>query len=217
MNKKIRIRDDNAQAQEPEMAEEMAPNNEVAPEEAPSDPETDTGPDQEVQDEDPVEVLDQQLEAALEEKKKAEDKLLRVAAEFDNYKKRLEKQWADFKKYAHESVIRDLLSVVDNLERAIVASKETADQHECLLSGVDMTLTEILKVFEKFGVTRIEALGRPFDPNFHEAVARRETEDTDANIVIEEYQKGYMIHDRLLRPAMVVVSAGRKNGDSAGG
>jgi len=217
LNKKIRIRDDNAQAQEPEMAEEMAPNNEVAPEEAPSDPETDTGPDQEVQDEDPVEVLDQQLEAALEEKKKAEDKLLRVAAEFDNYKKRLEKQWADFKKYAHESVIRDLLSVVDNLERAIVASKETADQHECLLSGVDMTLTEILKVFEKFGVTRIEALGRPFDPNFHEAVARRETEDTDANIVIEEYQKGYMIHDRLLRPAMVVVSAGRKNGDSAGG
>jgi len=217
LSKKIRIRDDNAQAQEPEMAEEMAPNNEVAPEKAPSEPEPDASRDEEFQEEDPVEVLDQQLEAALEEKKKAEDKLLRVAAEFDNYKKRLEKQWADFKKYAHESVIRELLSVVDNLERAIVASKETADQNECLLSGVNMTLTEILKVFEKFGVTRIDALGRPFDPNFHEAVARRETDDTGANVVIEEYQKGYMIHDRLLRPAMVVVSAGRQKGDSAGG
>ncbi|ABW65879.1 nucleotide exchange factor GrpE [Desulfosudis oleivorans] len=217
MSKKIRIRDDNTRAQEPEMAEEADLNTEDWPEEASPKAETDTGPDQEVQEEDPIEVLDQQLEAALEEKKKVEDKLLRAAAEFDNYKKRLEKQWADFKKYAHEAVIRELLSVVDNLERAIVASKDTADQNECLLSGVDMTLTEILKVFEKFGVTRIDALGRSFDPNFHEAVARRETDDTDANIVIEEYQKGYMIHDRLLRPAMVVVSAGRKNGNSAGG
>jgi len=168
-------------------------------------------------EEDPVEVLAGQLEAALKEKEAIQDKYLRAAAEFDNYKKRLERQWEDFKKYAHESVIRELLTVADNLERAIAAAKEEPAPNECLVSGVDMTLKEIWRVFDKFGVTPIIAMGRTFDPNFHEAVARRESEDADANIIIEEYQKGYMIHDRLLRPSMVVVSAGKKKSDVTDG
>lgn len=208
MSKKVHIRDGKTQDQPEQEETEPVPVDEAVPVDA------DAGKNRE---EDPVEVLAGQLETALKEKEALQDRFLRSAAEFDNYKKRLERQWEDFKKYAHESVIRELVIVADNLERAIAAAKEEPVQNECLVSGVDMTLKEIWKIFEKFGVTRISALGQPFDPNFHEAVARRESDGADANTVIEEYQKGYMIHDRLLRPSMVVVSAGAKKTDVADG
>lgn len=157
--------------------------------------------------------LEAQLEAARKEAQENYDRFLRVSAEFENYKKRAAREMADFKKFANESFVQQLLPVVDNLERAIAACSENdAAASGGVLQGIRMTLDEILKVFEKFVVKPIHALGQPFDPNFHQAVMQKETDKDPGNTVIEELQKGYTIHDRLLRPAMVVVSkAGEKD------
>ncbi len=161
-----------------------------------------------------IRILEEDKGRLEEEKERLNDRYLRTSAEFDNYKKRLDRQWEEFKRYAHESLVKELLPVVDNLERALAAAcGENDQQTEGLLQGVEMTLQEILKIFERFHVVPIQALGEPFDPNFHQAVARQETEEVEENRVLEEYQKGYMIHDRLLRPSMVVVAT-RKTADA---
>jgi len=155
---------------------------------------------------DPIKDLEAQLEDKEQEAKENYDRLLRVSAEFENYKKRTSRELEEFRKFANQSLIKELLSVVDNLELAMNSANghETIDQG--LLQGLDMTHTEILKVFEKFNVKPIEAKGRIFDPTFHEAVMQEETDEFDENTVINELQKGYLIHDRLLRPSMVVVA-----------
>ena len=101
--------------------------------------------------------------------------------------------------------------MVDNLERALQTSgnNEKTDIDSCVIEGVEMTLNEILRILKKFQVTPIEAVGKPFDPAFHEAMMQEESDKFPENTVISEFQKGYMIHDRLLRPAMVIVSKGK--------
>ncbi len=139
------------------------------------------------------------------------DHMLRVSAEFENYKKRSQRHMEDFKKYANEMLLKELLSVVDNLERAILSSESlSADAPDaCIVEGVGMTLKEIMRVLEKFHVTPMDALGKPFDPVFHEAVMREASDTYPENTVCNVLQKGYMLHDRLLRPAMVSVAAGQ--------
>ena len=112
----------------------------------------------------------------------------------------------DFRKFANESFIKEMLPVVDNLDRAIESSSNDKNTNTSVVEGVNMTLIEILKVFEQFGVKPFESLGKTFDPGFHQAVMQEENEDYPENTVLNELQKGYLIHDRLLRPAMVVVS-----------
>jgi len=150
--------------------------------------------------------IEAKLEAKEEEAKETYDRLLRVSAEFENYKKRAAREMEDFRKYANQSLLKEMLSVVDNLELAINSSNEGQKNDESLIKGLNLTLNEILKLFEKFDVRPIEALGKTFDPVYHEAVMREETDDYPENTVISEFQKGYLIHDRLLRPAMVVVA-----------
>jgi molecular chaperone GrpE len=136
------------------------------------------------------------------------DRLLRLSADFENYKKRMNRQMEDLRKYANEFLLKDLLSVVDNLERAVStpAEKTVEALDSCVLEGVEMTLAEIKKLLTRSHVTPIEALGKPFDPAYHEAVMQAASADHPENTVINEFQKGYLIHERLLRPAMVVVS-----------
>lgn len=153
-----------------------------------------------------AEPLEEKLSAAIHEAKETYDRFLRVSAEFDNYKKRTAREMESFKKYANESLIKDLLPVIDNLERALQSSDKEPGDSACIAEGVGMTLKEILKVLEKYNVTQVESLEKPFNPAFHEAVMRVENNDHPENTVIEEYQKGYLLHDRLIRPAMVVVS-----------
>ena len=155
---------------------------------------------------DPVKDLEAQLEAKEQEAKENYDRLLRVSAEFDNYKKRTSRELEEFRKFANQSLIKELLSVVDNLELAMNSTNghEAIDQR--LLQGLEMTHKEILKVFEKFNVNPIVAKGEVFDPTFHEAVMQEETDEYEANTVVNELQKGYLIHNRLLRPSMVVVA-----------
>jgi len=155
--------------------------------------------------EEPEKDLEQKLEEAEAGAKSAHDRFLRVSAEFENFKKRTRREVDDFRKYANEALIKELLNVVDNLERAMESSIE-AKENNPLLEGVDLTLKEILKIFEKFNVKPIEALEKEFDPAVHQAVLQEPSEAHPDNTVIREFQKGYTIHDRLLRPAMVVVS-----------
>jgi len=165
-----------------------------------------------------VKDLETKIESAEQEAKESHDRLLRVSAEFENYKKRSQREVAEFRKYANESLINTLLPLVDNLERAINSSSDDDASNRNLIDGVvdgvEMTLKETLKIFKKFGVQPIESLGKNFDPNLHEAVMQKESENAKENIVLEEFQKGYMIHDRLLRPAMVVVSKGKDKNDT---
>jgi len=168
--------------------------------------------DQEQAD-DPMKDLEVQLEAKEQEAKENYDRLLRVSAEFENYKKRTSRELEEFRKFANQSLIKELLSVVDNLELAMKSTNghETIDQG--LLQGLEMTHKEILKIFEKFNVKPIEAQGQVFDPTFHEAVMQEETDEVNANTIVNELQKGYLIHNRLLRPSMVVVARSKANKD----
>jgi len=116
----------------------------------------------------------------------------------------------DFRKYANETLLREFLSIVDNLERAIQSASTENHSNNSIVQGIDLTLKEIFKIFERFGVTSIESLEKPFDPAFHQAVLQEETEEHPDNVVLKELQKGYMIKERLLRPAMVVVSKAKE-------
>ena len=158
---------------------------------------------------DPLKGIQAELENAKQEAKEAYDRFLRVSAEFENYKKRSTREMDDFRKYANQSLIKEMLAVVDNLERALNSSNGNSSNDKCMADGVNMTLKEILKVFEKFNVKPIESIGQPFDPTFHQAMMQEETDDYPENTVITELQKGYMIHDRLLRPSMVVVATAK--------
>jgi molecular chaperone GrpE len=149
--------------------------------------------------------LQTQLEKAQGEAQEHYERFLRTAAELDNFRKRKEREVSDLRKYANQNLLKELLNVVDNLERAIGATQD-AGTTDSLVEGVDMTLKELLKIFENAGVKPIEAVDQPFDPNLHEAVMQEECADIPENTVIRELQRGYQIHDRLLRPAMVVVS-----------
>lgn len=157
----------------------------------------------------PKELLKEMEETVESLKKEAaenHDRLLRVAAEFENYKKRAAREMNDFRKFANESFVKAMLPVVDSLDLAIESSNNHKHADNSMVEGVNMTLKEILKVFEQFGVKRFESIGNTFDPSLHQAVMQEETKAYPDNTVLRELQKGYMIHDRLLRPAMVVVS-----------
>ena len=157
--------------------------------------------------EDQLKEVQTRLEAKEQEAKETYERLLRVSADFENYKKRSARETEEFRKYANQTLLKEMLSVVDNLELAINSSNHGKKTDKNLIEGLNLTLNEILRVFEKFDVKPIEAQGQTFDPAFHEAVMREETDDFPENTVISEFQKGYLIHDRLLRPAMVVVAA----------
>ena len=149
------------------------------------------------------------LAAKEKEYDEAHDKLLRVSAEFENYRKRTAREMDDFRKYAVQSLLKEMLSAVDHIELAIQAAASNSAPDKNLTEGLSLTLKELLRIFEKFNVMPIEAVGRPFNPEFHEAILREESGELPENTVLREMQKGYTIGSRLLRPALVVVAAPR--------
>ncbi|MGD8835537.1 MAG: nucleotide exchange factor GrpE [Desulfobacteraceae bacterium] len=151
------------------------------------------------------------LKAAEDKAQEYYDRLLRASAEFDNYKKRTTREMRDVVRYANEKLFKELLFVVDNLDRAIESARQNGADDDPLLEGVRLTLNEVEKILERHNVKPIKAIGEPFDPNFHQAMMQEETEQEPANTVIREMQKGYVLHDRLLRPAMVVVSKAKSD------
>jgi len=146
----------------------------------------------------------------------AMDRMLRAAADFENYKKRAEREKNDFMKYVAEGFITDLLPISDNLERAIDATTNASGEKDIdsFREGVKLIHKQLMDVLEKRYVTKIEAVGKPFDPNVHEAVMQVKSDEFPANTVAEEFQKGYMLHDRVVRAAMVSVSMGNGGEES---
>ena len=157
-----------------------------------------------------LEEVRQALTAKTEEAKTFQDKYLRLAAEFENFKKLAQKQKQEYSQFANEQLLKELLPVVDNLERALKCV-ENGHATDGLMQGVELTLKQFMETLARFGVKPIASLGMSFDPAHHQAVARQESKTAAENTVIEEYQKGYQLHDRILRAAMVVVAAGPDN------
>jgi molecular chaperone GrpE len=157
--------------------------------------------------------LEKELAQALQTAADYQDKMLRVAADFENFKKRMERERALIMKYAGEHILREMLSVVDNLERALGHGKgEGGDAEKNLASlfeGVQLTLKSLQNSLEKFEVKPIESIGKPFDPNHQEALTMEASSTVPVNHVISEFEKGYYYKDRLLRAAKVIVSSGK--------
>ena len=145
------------------------------------------------------------------------DRLLRLQADFENFRRRAAREHREAMQFGPQNVVKDLLSVVDNLGRAIEhARRSDGGDLQGLLQGVELVQRELLSVLEKHHVTEVDALGKPFNPAFHEAVAQVPDGSVPANTVIEVLQKGYQLRDRLLRPAQVVVSQGPKGAGEGG-
>jgi molecular chaperone GrpE len=151
--------------------------------------------------------LEQELEQAKTHLAEAQDRYLRLQADFDNFRRRTLKEREEAVQYGHQNLVKDLLYTVDNLERALEhAHKSGREDLDALLQGIDLVHRELVGVLSKHGVTEIEAQGLPFDPGVHEALAQVDDGTVAPNTVVQVFQKGYRLRDRLLRPAQVVVS-----------
>jgi molecular chaperone GrpE len=188
--------DDTKSPHQTTAAEQPAPEQEAGapPEEAPEIDQRD------------LEILQLKEEAGM-----LKDRLLRTAAEMDNLRKRAEREKAEATLYAATNFARDLLSVADNMSRALAAlppeSREKADEAtKNLLAGVELTERELLKVFERYNIRKVETVGAKFDPNFHQALFEMPTKDHPPGTVVQEMQSGFAIGERCLRPAMVGVA-----------
>jgi molecular chaperone GrpE len=152
-----------------------------------------------------IEELKKRVEEKDKEISEHHHRLLRIAADFDNYKKRAAKEKEEWAKFANEDLIKSILPFIDNLERAVSHSENSQDIHS-LLEGIKLTVQQLLQTLNKFGVSPIESLGKPFDPTMHNAMLVVETDQHEPNRVVEEFQRGYLLNDRLLRAAAVSVS-----------
>ena len=155
--------------------------------------------------EDGIEELKANLEGKEKEVGELKEKLLYHQADFENFKKLKAKEKQEVLRFGNETLIKELLPVIDNLERAIEHAGKT-EEAKAIAEGVALTLNGFLKVLEKFDVSRVEAKGKKFDPNLHEAVYQEESEHVEPGTVIAEFQKGYLMDGRLLRPSMVSVA-----------
>ncbi len=182
-------------------------------------PEPDRGgpvdqPEEKSQPVDEVERLRGELESKTDEVQKVNDKYLRVAAEFENYKRRAQRDQNDTVRFANQKLVQDLLPTLDSLERAIQCGQEPSGS-DGLLQGVELTLKQLLDTLTKMGVNQISSVGEPFDPSKHQAVGQVESGTVPPNSVVDELQKGYFLHDRILRPAMVLVAQPESESKSA--
>lgn len=172
--------------------------------------------EEEVEETEPVEVIDredekqeepmnnEQIETLEKEKDEVYQRLLRVQAEFDNFKKRSQKEKEQERKYKSEDLAKDILPVLDNFERALQV--EQTEETKNLIEGITMVYRELESALEKNEIEAIETVGKEFDPNVHHAVMQVKDEEIESNHVVEELQKGYRLKDRVIRPAMVKVN-----------
>jgi len=165
------------------------------------------GEEQKEQSTDEAKLLE--LTCALnEEKKRSEELLTRLKymqADFDNYRKRLERQMDEIKRYSNERLVVQLLDIVDELELAIKSAR-SSDSKETLIQGVEMTLNNLKKVLQKEGVSPIDSLDKPFDSSKHEAISKVEKDDAKECTVVEELRKGYVMKEKVIRPSVVKVA-----------
>lgn len=197
--KKIPIEDENLeeQAEELKSEEEAEVQEEAAAQEEPAEeaaePEEKAAEPEKGTEEDPRDKKIEELNA----------KYMRLMADFQNQKKRFDKEKADIHQFANEKIVKNLLEVLDNFERALDATK---DADPSLHEGMELIFKQLMAALEKAGVAEIKALGEEFDPNFHNAVMMEETDEYESNKVSEVMQKGYTLNSRVIRPSMVKVA-----------
>lgn len=166
--------------------------------------------------------LEKEIEGLQAELQGQKDKYLYLLADFDNYKKRVIKERADFMKYGNQELIRSMLTAVDNFGLLIDAASKTEAKDEGLIDGAKLAIKQFQDNLARWGIVPVDSLGKPFDPFVHEALGSELVADKEPNIVVKELQKAYKIHDKVLRPAKVIVSSqksekiedkGEKNGE----
>jgi len=152
-----------------------------------------------------VNSLRAQVEAAEKARDQYRDLAQRARADFENYQKRMQRDLADERRFAQKPLAADLLPVLDNLERATAAAQQAGEKGP-LVQGVNMVQAQLLDILRRHGIFRIDALGKPFDPHQHEAVMQQPSAEHPPSTVVQVFEPGYLIHDRVLRPAKVAVS-----------
>ncbi|HXH74354.1 MAG TPA: nucleotide exchange factor GrpE [Bacteriovoracaceae bacterium] len=164
-----------------------------------------------VEEMDAATEVEVEVEAPKKEEVDYKAKYFYVAAEMDNYRKRMEREKENLLKYGNEKVLSDLLQVVDNFDRTIEMLKPDTDQKvKNIVTGLDMVRKQFIDTISKHGLTMIDSVGKEFDPNFHEAMAQEYAEGKKPNEIIKEFQKGYTLNGRLVRPAKVVVASDKQ-------
>jgi len=157
---------------------------------------------------DDIDALRGRAEQAERDRDELRDLAQRTRADFENYQKRVQRDVAQERRYAHGSLAADLLPALDNLDRATAAAKQVGETGP-LVQGVAMVQSQVLDVLRRHGITPIEAQGQPFDPNLHQAVMQQPSDSVPPGTVLQVLEQGYRLHDRVLRPARVVVSAAK--------
>ncbi len=161
-----------------------------------------------------LDAVKAELAACRDELEQQKEQYLRARADMENFRRRMQREKEELSKFANESILREILPVIDNLERAVCHARENDADSSSLLDGVEMTLSQFQKVLEKFNVTPVDAHGKPFDPACHEAMGQQESAECAPNTVVQVLQSGYMLNDRLLRPALVMVSKAAVKADA---
>jgi molecular chaperone GrpE len=174
----------------------------------------------------PQEDLQDQAEASAQESDAQKDpqqekedllaRLQRVSADYANYQKRTAREFQQAREFANEQILRSLLGVLDDMERALEAARENHDESDPLLKGMQLVHDKLLDTLKQFGLARIEAEGKSFDPDLHQAMMRQPTSDQPPMTVLQEVQKGYSLKGRTLRPAGVIVSTAPEGQDASG-
>ncbi|MFA5088148.1 MAG: nucleotide exchange factor GrpE [Candidatus Omnitrophota bacterium] len=162
-------------------------------------------------DEQVIRIKSSDYQKLVREVAENKDKYLRVYAEFENARKRMERERVDFVKYANEGVLTEFLGVVDNLERSIEAAKVNHQDYKAFLKGIEMVMIQINDMLTKNNIKGIESVGKHFDPHCHEVLTQEETDQVEDGVVMEEYQKGYYLGDRVIRTAKVKVAKKKPN------
>jgi molecular chaperone GrpE len=156
-----------------------------------------------------IDVLKEQLEKSEQQCKEIEDRLLRMAADFDNYKKRTAKEFANLVKYSNESLITRLCDTLDNFERALDSAKNSTD-FDGFHQGIELIYNHLKDILEKEGLKEIKTKGEKFDPYIHEAISQIESDEFPEGVIVEEISKGYILNDRVIKAPKVIVSMGKK-------
>ena len=160
---------------------------------------------------DPLTKLQNEIEAARAEASNNWDLYLRERADLENARKRHQRDKEEALRFANDRLLKEMVPVLDNLERAIEHAGQSEDSNQGLLEGVNMTINQFRKALENFGVKSINAIGEPFNPDLHQAMGQVESAEQAPNTVVTEFQKGYLLHDRLLRPSLVMVAKAPAN------
>lgn len=153
-----------------------------------------------------LKVKESEYNKIIEEAKEYKDKYMRLYAEFDNARKRMDREKQDFVKYANEGIIGEFLDIMDNLERSLSAAEEKHQDYDAFLKGIEMVMANIYELLKRNNVKPIEAKGKIFDPHAHEVLMQEENDELEEGTVLEEFQKGYLLGEKVVRTAKVKVS-----------